>query len=69
MKSPLIKKTNFRDMHDEVILKAQALKQKNDHYQRLSSETMDSYMMQEIAEEKKMMEEEISQTRALIEEI
>ena len=60
MKSPLIKKTNFRDMHDEIVLKAQALKQKNDQYQRLSAETMDSYMMQEIVEEKKMIEQEIA---------
>lgn len=66
MKSPLIKKTNFRDMHDEVVLKAQALRQKNDQYQRLSAETMDSYMMQEIVEEKKIVEQEISQTRDLI---
>lgn len=45
MNSPLIKKTSFRDLHEDLVIKTQTLRTKNDQYQRLSAETLDSAMM------------------------
>ena len=59
MKSPLIKKTSFRDLLDEVVLKTQILKRKNDQYQRLSIDSLDSGMVQEIRDEKNLVDREL----------
>ena len=59
MKSPLIKKTSFRDLLDEVVLKTQILKRKNDQYQRLSVDSLDSGMVQEIRDEKNLVDREL----------
>ena len=60
MKSPLIKKTSFRDLLDEVVLKTQILKRKNDQYQRLSIDSLDSGMVQEIRDEKNLVDRELA---------
>ena len=60
MKSPLIKKTSFRDLLDEVVLKTQILKKKNDQYQRLSIDSLDSGMVQEIRDEKNLVDRELA---------
>jgi hypothetical protein len=42
---------------------------KNDQYQRLSNENLDSTMAQQILEEKEIMDNEIHETKKIIEDV
>lgn len=47
MKSPLIPKpNNFTQMHENLILRVQSIRKKNDQYQRLTGEDIDQSMAQ-----------------------
>lgn len=49
MKSPLLpKSSNFNQINEELALRIQSIRRKNDQYQRLSGEDIDSAMAQEI---------------------
>lgn len=47
LEKPLLKyqSKNFNQLYEELVLKNQQLKKKNDHYQRLSQDDLDSYML------------------------
>lgn len=48
--SPLInnKNKNFSQLYEELVIKNQRLKKKNDHYQRLNPDELDYEMLAEI---------------------
>lgn len=49
MKTPLIQKgSNFIQAHEELMLRIQSIRKKNDQYQILSGQQLDSTMAQEI---------------------
>jgi hypothetical protein len=57
MKTPLIAKGNsFNQNHEDLVLRVQSIRRKNDQYQRLIGEEIDSMMAQEVLEEKYIMD-------------
>lgn len=57
MKTPLIAKgSSFNQTHEDLVLRVQSIKRKNDQYQRLIGEEIDSMMAQEILDEKCIMD-------------
>ena len=70
MKSPLLPKgTNFTQAHETLVLRIQSIRKKNDQYQRLSAQQIDSSMAEEILDEKSIMDNEIEDTKKMIEEM
>lgn len=57
MKSPLLKRANFKDAYEQVVLRTQALKKKNEDYQRMSNEPFDRYMYQGIKDDKDLLDQ------------
>ena len=50
LEKPLLqnKGKSFGHLYEELVLKNQQLKKKNDHYQRINSDEMDSEMLEEV---------------------
>lgn len=70
MKSPLLPKgTNFTQAYETLVLRIQSIKKKNDQYQRLSAQQLDSAMAEEILEEKGIMDTEMQETKKMFDEM
>lgn len=70
MKSPLLPKSgNFNQIQEELTLRIQSIRRKNDQYQRLTGEDIDPAMAQNILEEKYIMDKEIDETKKILEQM
>ena len=60
---------SFTQSHQDLVLRVQTIRKKNDLYQRMNATDIDSAMAQQILNEKSLLDKQVEQTKRIIEEM